>query len=321
MENCAFVIGCTGQDGSYLTKSLLQQGFKVIGISRSKVPNLKNHKKLSIDNQLEIISNELKSIEEFIILIDKYQPAEIYHLSAQSSVGLSFQEPHLTFQSIVETTNTILESCRLINYKGRVFFAGSSEIFGSSSKARLTTDDQNGVSPYAVAKKQSILQADMYREIYGLKVVTGILFNHESPLRDERFVTQKIVKGAINALSNKNSVLKLGNINVFRDWGWAEEYVEAMQLILRADNLKNYIICTGEKNSLESFVKKVFKKLGLNYKDYTSIDKNLARKFDVKTSFGDPEMLKEDLGWEAKNKFENIIEDLVEAQLKNEKLN
>ncbi len=315
--NCAFVIGCTGQDGSYLTKSLIKQGFKVVGISRKKQPNLKNHKILNISDEIEIIENQLQSTTEFIELIRTYLPSEIYHLSAQSSVGLSFEQPLKTYKSIVESTNVVLESCRLTDYKGKIFLAGSSEIFGNYSKAISINSAQNGKSPYAISKKQSLLQADMYREIYDLKVVTGILFNHESPLRDVKFVTRKIVKEAVNIQSNQNKILKLGNIKVIRDWGWAEEYVEAMQLILRSKKLKNYLICTGKPNSLELFVKKVFDKLGLDYKDHVQFDKAISRKFDIETSYGDPSSLKQDLGWEAKKTFDDVIELLLENELKN----
>ncbi len=318
--NCAFVIGCTGQDGSYLTKSLIQQGFKVIGISRKKQPDLKNHKILNISDKTEIIQNQLQSITEFIELIRTYLPSEIYHLSAQSSVGLSFEEPYRTYKSIVESTNVILESCRLTDYKGKIFLAGSSEIFGNFPRAISINSTQNGKSPYAISKKQSLLQADMYREIYDLKVVTGILFNHESPLRDVKFVTRKIVKEAVDIQSNQKKILKLGNIKVIRDWGWAEEYVEAMQLILRSKNLKNYLICTGKPNSLESFVKKVFNKLGLEYKEHVQFDKAISRKFDIETSYGDPSSLKKDLGWEAKKTFDDVIELLLENELKNQNI-
>ena len=315
--NCAFVIGCTGQDGSYLTKSLIKQGFKVVGISRKKQPNLKNHKILNISDEIEIIENQLQSTTEFIELIRTYLPSEIYHLSAQSSVGLSFEQPLKTYKSIVESTNVVLESCRLTDYKGKIFLAGSSEIFGNYSKAISINSAQNGKSPYAISKKQSLLQADMYREIYDLKVVTGILFNHESPLRDVKFVTRKIVKEAVNIRSNQKKILKLGNIKVIRDWGWAEEYVEAMQSILRSNNLRNYLICTGEPNSLELFVKKVFHKLALDYKEHVQFDKAISRKFDIETSYGDPSSLKQDLGWEAKKTFDDVIELLLENELKN----
>ena len=317
--NCAFVIGCTGQDGSYLTKSLIKQGFKVVGISRKKQPNLKNHKILNISDETEIIQNQLQSTTEFIELIRTYLPSEIYHLSAQSSVGLSFEQPFRTYESIVESTNVVLESCRLTNYEGKIFLAGSSEIFGNSPSAISINSPQNGKSPYAISKKQSLLQADMYREIYDLKVVTGILFNHESPLRDVKFVTRKIVKEAVNIRSNQKKILKLGNIKVIRDWGWAEEYVEAMQSILRSNNLRNYLICTGEPNSLELFVKKVFHKLALDYKEHVQFDKAISRKFDIEISYGDPSPLKKDLGWEAKKKFDDVIELLLENELKNQK--
>ncbi len=198
MTSCALVTGCTGQDGSYLSKSLIEKGYRVIGVSRHQKPNLINHKKLLISNGIEIIQDFLNSVNSFKRLLEKYSPDEIYHLSAQSSVGLSFQEPIKTYQSIVSSTNTILESCRELNYTGNIFFSGSSEIFGETKKGATSNSNVNPQSPYGFAKYQSMLMANMYRKIYNLSTVTGILFNHESPLRGKDFVTHKIINDAKN---------------------------------------------------------------------------------------------------------------------------
>ena len=165
MAYCAFVIGCTGQDGSYLSKSLLNKGYKVIGISRKKIFNTTNHKKLKIENHFEIIQDLLNSISSFKKLIEKYVPNEIYHLSAQSSVGKSFEQPSETFKSIVLSTNVILESCKAANYNGKIFFAGSSEMFGETQIAANLNSRIQPVSPYGYAKYQSLLMCNMYKHI------------------------------------------------------------------------------------------------------------------------------------------------------------
>ena len=316
MSNCALIIGCTGQDGSYLAKSLINKKYKVIGVSRSLNPILDNHRKLDLVGQVKFIQSEISSPESFQQIIDTYKPDEIYHLSAQSSVGLSFGSPVETLTSIVDTTRSILEACRLSSYGGRIFIAGSSEIFGETSSPANMNSKIQAQSPYAYAKVQSLGLGEMYKNIYGLKVVTGILFNHESPLRKENFVTQKIISGAINCSLNKDRKLYLGNINIFRDWGWAEEYVEAIQLITRADKIENHVICTGKKNSLNYFIKKVFNTLNLNHTDFVISKSSLKRSFEIKESVGDPNPLKIKHGWKAKYDIDSIITMLIENRLK-----
>ena len=312
MTLCALVIGCTGQDGSYLTKFLLKKDYKVIGISRKNVPNLINHQKLGIHKQIEIVQDYLNCIDSFSKTLLKFCPDEIYSLSAQSSVGLSFKDPQPTFQSISLATSVILESCRIHGFRGKIFFAGSSEIFGETSEPATVNSEKSPISPYGVYKYQSLLMADMYRKVYGLSTTTGILFNHESPLRSLNFVTQKIIQGAKKTVINPNYKIRLGNLNVFRDWGWAEEYVNAMYKINKSDSRENHIICTGEVHSLEEFAIKVYEKMNLNFFDHVEIDKHLTRTFDIKKNYGDPTKLKEKLGWEATKKFNDIINLLLE---------
>ena len=316
MTYCALVIGCAGQDGSYLSKSLLEKGHRVVGTTRDGNSEKNNHIKLKIHNEFEIVECSLNSVTTFKQLIDNYCPDEIYFLSAQSSVGVSFYKPLETFESIVNTSNIILESCREIGFKGRVFFAGSSEIFGETKKEANISSPSNPLSPYGLAKYQSLRLVKIYRELYNINAVTGILFNHESPLRGGNFVTHKIVNGAINCLENRNFKLKLGNINIYRDWGWAEEYVEAMELIIRNKEIQDHIVCTGETHSLREFTELVFRKIGLNYKDHIDIDKTSLRPFEIHKSQGNPKPLKEKTGWEAKVKFNNVIDLLIEEKLK-----
>tara|TARA_Y100001968_G_scaffold327865_1_gene373816 strand:+ start:13393 stop:14352 length:960 start_codon:yes stop_codon:yes gene_type:complete len=310
----ALIFGCTGQDGSLMAQSLINQGIEPIGISTKKQPNLKNLKYLNVSNFF------IQSIKQFrtyelLDLLEKIKPIEIYNLSAQSSVGLSFSKVFETFESISHHTNVLLEACKISNFKGRIFFAGSSEIFGNTPKPVTNLTELNPKSPYAIAKIASMNMVKMYRETYGLKCVTGILFNHESQLRDERFVTQKIIKSAAKAKFDKEFKLKLGNLNIKRDWGWAEEYVIGMQRITRASKLKDQIICTGKSISLKKFAELAYKKLDLDWRDYIMISEELFRPNDIQISAGDPEPMSRDLSWKAEIHYNEIIEKLINHEL------
>ena len=316
MRKKIIVIGCTGQDGSYLTKSLLKKGFEPIGISRSNKPQTNNHEKIGIKNEFKIIKVENLCTFEVINLIEKFKPVEIYNLSAQSSVGLSFSQPEETFQSIVDITRSILEASRKTQYHGKLFFAGSSEIFGETRSPATVKTKPNPCSPYGIAKSQSKSLVNLYREIYGIKAVTGILFNHESPLRGRNFVTQKIIEGAINCAKKKEKKLILGNLNIKRDWGWAEEFVEGIQLMTRAKELNDHVICTGKVTSLKKFVMNVFNYFNLDYKNYVISDSSQYRKRDIIKSLGNPDFMKEKVNWSANYQITEKVDYLIKHQLK-----
>ncbi len=320
MKPVALVFGCTGQDGSYLCKSLLNKGFKVIGTTRKEKPNLERLSALEIKKQVKIIRCNLENIKQTKNVIERSNPKEIYNLSAQSSVGESFGKPIETQKSIVNTTLNILEVCRTINFSDKIFFAGSSEIFGSTEKPADMKTDIDLRSPYATAKYQSFLLVKLYREIYKINCVTGILYNHESSLRDERFVIKKIIKTAIQIKFGKKIKLILGDLSIKRDWGHAEEYVEAMQLITRAEQNKDYIICTGKSHSLESIVEKVFQQLDLDYKDHIKISKDLYRSNEIQTSSGSPISIFEDLGWKSNMNIDKLIQILIYDEIKKTKI-
>ena len=316
MKPIAIVFGCTGQDGSYLCKSLLDKEFQVFGTSRKNNPNLKRLEYLGIANKVQIVCCDMESFSQTKNTIEKLQPGEIYNLSAQSSVGDSFKKPVETQRSIVNTTLNILEVCREIKFEGNLFFAGSSEIFGSTDTPAVVNTKIDLRSPYATAKYQSFLLSKMYREIYKINCVTGILFNHESPLRDERFVMQKIINTAIKIKKGITKELLIGNILIKRDWGYAEEYVEAMQLINRSKTKKDYIICSGESHKLKDVIEIVFSQLGLNWKDYVKSSKDLIRKSEIETSEGNPEELYNELGWKAVTDIKKLINILIKNELK-----
>jgi len=320
MKPKSIVHGCTGQDGSYLCKSLLDQGFEVFGTSTKKTPNLERLSKLEIADRVQIIYCDLENYDQTKNIINTIKPLEIYNLSAQSSVGNSFKKPVETHKSIVSTTLNILEACREINFKGNVFFAGSSEIFGCTKRPANLNSKIDLRNPYATAKYQSFLISKMYREIYKVNCVTGILFNHESNLRDENFVIKKIISTSIKIKKGVENKLFLGDITIKRDWGYAKEYVEAMQLINRSKLNRDYLICTGESHSLKSIIEKVFSKLNLNWKDHLEVNKDLYRANEIESSMGDPRPIYEDLGWKSKIKIDELIQTLIDDEIKNQKI-
>ena len=302
------VFGCSGQDGSLISNSLLNKGYEVIGVSRSNQNDSKYLKQLGINKSFEVKQfSEDNDLLSFQKLIEFHEPAEIYNLSAQSSVGISFQDPYRSIKSIYHQTLMLLEATRTINFKGNIFFAGSSEMFGETEIGADICHPRNPSSPYAHAKEASFNLVKQYRKLYDLNCVTGVLFNHESILRTDKFVIPKIIKGALNCQKNKNYKLTLGNIDIFRDWGWAEDYVEAMQIITRAKKQKDHVICTGNLTSLKEIIDKIFRKLDMNWEDYVIVKEELKRKQDIKINFGNPQPLKDELGWENKKSIDEII--------------
>ncbi|AIQ98278.1 GDP-mannose 4,6-dehydratase [Prochlorococcus sp. MIT 0801] len=310
-----FVIGCTGQDGSMMCRSLLKKGFEVVGLTRKINYSSVNFKKLDIRGKFKVITLDLKNHEQYINLIEEYQPSEIYNLSAQSSVGLSFEKPLETYQSIINATYNLLEICRKANYEGRIFFAGSSEIYGNVKGKAKINDPKVPINPYALAKISSMNFVKFYREIYKLNCLTGVLFNHESTLRAESFVTQKIITGAIKSLRDQQYKFKVGNVDIIRDWGDAEEYVEAMQIITRATILKDQIICTGKGTSLREFINKVFSQLALQWEKHVEIEPNLFRKSDIQRSVGNPEDCFNDTGWKSSVDIDSLIKKLIKEKI------
>ncbi len=308
----ALVIGCNGQDGALICHSLLEKGYKVIGVSRSGKDNLDKLTQLGIEKEFEIKKGDIKNFNEIEKLTSYYQPESIFNLAAQSSVGKSIDQPIDTIEGIVNGTLNLLEVSRKINYTGKIFFAGSSEIFGNTTKKADILHKQNPLSPYGIAKQASFNLVKLYRETHSLKCVTGVFFNHESHLRNESFVTHKIVRAAYAIKNNKQGKLKLGNIDIVRDWGWAPEYIEAVQLITNSSNLKDHIICSGKSNSLKVFIEKVFNAYGLNWQEHIEIDERFIRQNDIKYSYGDPQPLFKDLGWKATVDLDSIVNNLVE---------
>jgi GDPmannose 4,6-dehydratase len=311
----ALIFGVSGQDGSYLAKLLLAKGYQVYGGSRdAESSNFENHRKLGIHDQIKYISVSLNDFRSVLQAIMKVQPDEIYNLAGQTSVALSFQQPVETLESISLGTLNILEAIRFSQLPIKFYNAGSSECFGNVNFAVNEETPFRPRSPYGVAKATAFWQVANYREAYNLYACTGILFNHESPLRKERFVTRKIISTAYKISTGLNIKLSLGNININRDWGWAEEYVNAMWLMLQQNTSDDFVIATGRTTSLKDFIKITFNLLGLNWEDHVIVDEGLKRPTDISVGLANPEKAKRLLNWEAKIGIEEVIKLMLENE-------
>jgi len=316
-QKTALICGVSGQDGSYLAQFLLNKGYKVWGTSRdAQGSSFYNHIKLGIKGRLSYISMVPEDFRSVLVAFRKCDPDEVYYLAGQSSVGLSFDLPAETIQSFAIGMLNVLESCRMMDKDIRIYHAGSSECFGfPEGKPATETTPFHPVSPYAVAKASAFWLVDNYRSAYDLFACTGILFNHESPLRPSRFVTQKIISTAKRISEGKNEKLILGRLDISRDWGWAPEFVEAMWLMLQQPEPDDYVISTGECNSLQEFVHVTFSKLGLNWEDYVVQSEEFMRPTDLMISVGNPTKAETKMGWKAKFKMENVIDMMLFSNL------
>jgi GDPmannose 4,6-dehydratase len=312
----ALIFGVSGQDGAYLTKLLLDRGYTVAGTSRdAQMSSFGNLKYLGIRDRIELESAALNDFRSVLQVLFKTQPDEVYNLAGQTSVGLSFEQPVETLESIAIGTLNILEAIRFIGKPIKFYNAASSEVFGDISGAAADESTPFAPrSPYAVAKATAFWEVANYREAYGLFACSGILFNHDSPLRPERFVTQKIVAGACRIAAGKQNKLYLGNIDIQRDWGWAEDYVEAMYLMLQQAHSDDYVIATGESYQLAEFIEIAFRSVDLDWRDYVVSDNKLRRPTDIAIGRGNPNKAKEQLGWEAKHKIADIVRLMMAAR-------
>ena len=317
MNKTALILGVSGQDGSYLAKLLLEKGYHVVGASRdAAMSSFHNLEKLGIKEEVQtesVFSTDFRSVLQ---VLKKVEPDEIYNLAGQSSVGLSFSQPMETFESISVGTLNLLEAIRMLEIPVRFYNAGSSECFGNIDGKRATEETPfRPRSPYAVAKAAAFWQVSNYREAYDIFACSGLLFNHESPLRPARFVTQKIVHEACDIKMGKKNKMKLGNISVIRDWGWAPEYVEAMWRMLQQDVADDFIIATGHSYSLENMVETVFSLLDLNWQSYVELNPDLLRPTDIKISLADPGKAERKLKWKARFAMQEVATMMVEAYM------
>lgn len=317
MKKTALVTGISGQDGGYLAALLLKQGYRVIGTSRDANANrFEGLRTLNIQDRVILDSMSLIDFQSILRVIHQYEPDEIYNLAGQTSVVLSFDQPVETYESIVIATVNLLEAIRMSNKTIRLYNAGSSEMFGNTKGEPASEVTRlHPRSPYGIAKATSFWQIAQHREAYGVHACTGILFNHESPLRPERFVTQKIVKGACAIANGIEKTLPLGDLSVQRDWGWAPEYVVAMHAMLQRDHPEDFVIATGQTSSLEAFVSEVFSTLGLNWKEHVVRDPRFMRPSDLSIGRADPTLAATRLGWQARYKMKDVARMMVEARM------
>ena len=311
----ALITGISGQDGAYLAKLLLSKGYRVVGTSRdAQMVSLRNLETVGVRDQVEIESVSLNDFRSVIQALFKVKPDEIYNLAGQSSVSLSFSQPVETQESVYLGTLNLLESVRFTGNDIKVYNAGSSECFGDTGGIAANEGTPfRPRSPYAVAKAAAFWQVANYREAYGIFACSGILFNHESPLRPERFVTKKIAAAAYRIAQGQQKALRLGNIQVRRDWGWAPEYVEAMHLMLQRDKPEDFVIATGESHSLEEFVAAAFAQAGLNWRDHVVVEQGLFRPTEIMVGLGDAGKAAEQLGWRPRYRMHDVARMMVDS--------
>lgn len=317
----AFVTGITGQDGYYLTKLLLQKGYEVHGtIRRSSNFNTQRIDPLIADHEntglLNLYYSDLLDASSLNNLINSIEPDEIYNLAAQSHVAVSFKNPLYSAQTSVIGPITLLEAVKNSDKEIKYYQASSSEMFGGIDNEKLEEKSKFiPKSPYAVGKLFAHEITRVYRESYGIHAVNGILFNHESPLRGETFVTRKITKAVGRIKYNIQNKLTLGNLSASRDWGYAGDYVEGMHMMMQHSIADDWVLATGETHTVQEFVELAFKEVDLNWKDYVITDKRYYRPNEVEHLLGDPSKAKKELGWQNKTSFQNLVKKMVESDL------
>ena len=319
MNKIALITGISGQDGSYLTEFLLEKGYEVHGLIRRVALENKTFRLWRLKHLLSKITLHSASMESFasiVNIIKSLQPQEVYHLAAQSYVDYSFEDEFSTFNINISGTHYVLSAIKETSPESRFYFAASSEMFG---KAEKTPQNENFPfhprSAYGITKVAGYHLTRNYREAYKLHASSGILFNHESPRRGFEFVTRKISYGVARIKKGLQKKLELGNISAMRDWGHAEDYVKAMWLMLQQQTPGDYVIGTGMQHSVENFAEKAFKHVGLNYKDFITIDKNLIRPSEVNTLLADYSKAKKKLKWKPTITFDQLVAGMVESDL------
>lgn len=312
----ALITGITGQDGAYLAKFLVSKGYKVFGgYRRSSTRNFWRLHYLDVKKDITLIPMDLLDQSSIMNAIRVAEPDEIYNLAAQSFVGASFDEAIATGEISGLGVTRMLDAIRFINPNIRFYQAATSEMFGNAPQPQSELTPFEPASPYAAAKLYGYWVTKNYREGYGLYACSGILFNHESPIRGIEFVTKKITDGVARIKMGYNKELILGNLDAKRDWGFAGDYVEAMWMMLQQDKPDDYVIATGESHSIREFCEEAFSQVGLDYKDYVKTDKKFMRPVDVNYLLGDPSKAKNVLGWRAKTSFKELVKMMVDADV------
>ena len=316
----ALITGISGQDGSYLAEFLLSKDYEVHGLVRRVALEDETHRLWRLRNfkdKITLHSGSLESYASLVKIIEKIKPDEIYHLAAQSYVSYSFEDEFSTINTNVNGTHYVLSAVKEFSKKSKFYFAGSSEMFGKVEETPQNEKTRfHPRSAYGISKVTGFELTRNYREAYSINACTGILFNHESPRRGFEFVTRKISHSVARIKHGLQKKISLGNIDSKRDWGHAKDYVEAMWLMLNQGNNKDFVIGTGEQHSVREFAEKAFNFVNLNYKDYVKIDQKLVRPAEVDTLLADYSGAKKELNWQPKISFENLVNEMVESDLK-----
>ncbi len=319
MSKKALITGITGQDGSYLAEFLLKKNYKVHGLVRRVALEDGNHRLWRLRHLLNKITLHPASLESYaslVKIIQRIKPSEVYHLGAQSYVDYSFKDEFSTLNTNINGTHYILSALKEFSPKTRFYFAGSSEMFGKVREVPQTEKTPfYPRSVYGISKVAGYDLTRNYREAYNMYCCSGILFNHESPRRGFEFVTRKITHAVARIKFGLQKHLELGNMDAKRDWGHAEDYVEAMWLMLNKKVPKDYVISTGTQYSVRDFAKLAFELVDLDYRKHIKIQKNLYRPAEVRTLLGDCKKAKRELKWKPKYNFKKLVQDMVRADL------
>lgn len=313
----AVITGITGQDGAYLSKLLLDKGYKVFGFSpRRSSDNLWRLRELDVEDKVELLPVDVTDLASVIEGVRYAQPSEVYNLAAQSFVAASFTAPASTFAINATGAINMLEAVRKEVPHARFYQASTSEMFGLTDVEGQNENTRfHPRSPYGVAKVAAHFAVRNYHEAYGLHASCGILFNHESPLRGEEFVTRKISKGIASIVTGKQKVLSLGNLDAMRDWGHAKDYVYGMWLMLQKESPSDYVLATGESHSIKEFLTKAFSAVDMNWEDYVVFDPKYTRPSDVPFLLGDSTKAQTELGWRPKCSFNDLVHEMVFTDL------
>jgi GDPmannose 4,6-dehydratase len=317
MSRTALIVGVTGQDGAYLAHHLLGLGYRVIGTSRdAQMADTSRLERLGVVEDLQLVSLAPNDFRSVLKVVSGVNPEEIYNLAGQTSVGLSFEQPVECMESISGGTLNLLEVIRYLGGGIRLFNSGSSECFGNTGEAPAAEDTPlRPRSPYAVAKAAAYWHVATYREAYSLFACTGILANHESPLRPKRFVTQKIIEGVRAIKAGRQKLIQLGNLDIWRDWGWAPDYVRAMHQMLQPETPKDFLIASGTTTSLRQFVQEAFAMADLELSDHLESVEALKRPADLSFSRMNPSRIEEELGWISRRSISEIVGKMYQDEL------
>jgi GDPmannose 4,6-dehydratase len=318
MKKNALITGITGQDGAYLAKLLLSKGYQVFGLVARRGSDMRwRLRELGVEADIQYIEGDLLDLSSLARALEVSQADEVYNLAAQSFVGTSWQQPVLTAQVSGVGAINVLEAVRIVNPKARFYQASTSEMFGLIQADRQDeTTPFYPRSPYGVAKLMAHWATVNYRESFGLHASSGILFNHESPLRGVEFVTRKVTHAAASIKLGKQKELRLGNIDAQRDWGFAGDYVEAMWLMLQQPQADDFVIATGITTTVRDMCEIAFRHLGMNYDDHVTIDPQFFRPAEVDVLLGNPAKAKAKLGWEPKTSLEKLITMMVDEDVR-----